>query len=77
MAPAPSAALGVADLTVPNNGAFLREPLPVSFDWALPEYQGLHSWPGASGLETEFSGSEPDGCTIAEQIVVLSQVITL
>ncbi|MGO8720624.1 MAG: tetratricopeptide repeat protein [Acidobacteriaceae bacterium] len=62
----------VADLTVPNNGAFLREPLPVSFDWALPEYQGLHSWPGASGLETEFSGSEPDGCTIAEQIVVLS-----
>lgn len=62
----------VADITLPNNGAFLREPLPVSFDWALPEYQGLHSWPGASGLETEFSGSEPGDCTIAEQIVILS-----
>ena len=41
----------VADTSVPNNGQFQREPAPVNFDWSLPEYQGLHSWPGASGLE--------------------------
>jgi tetratricopeptide (TPR) repeat protein len=62
----------VADATVPNNANFLREPLPVSFDWSLPEYSGLHSWPGPSGLETEFTGSEPEDCTVAEQAVVLA-----
>jgi hypothetical protein len=62
----------VADTTVPNNARFQREPLPVSFDWSLPEYQGLHSWPGSSGLETEFTGSEPEDCTIAEQAVALA-----
>ncbi len=62
----------VADTTVPNNSGFLREPLPVSFDWSLPEYEGLHSWPGSSGLETEFTGSQPENCTIAEQAVVLT-----
>jgi hypothetical protein len=62
----------VADTTVPNNAEFLREPLPVSFDWALPEYDGLHSWPGPSGLETEFTGSQPEDCTIAEQAVALT-----
>ena len=62
----------VADTTVPNNAGFQREPLPVSFDWALPEYQGLHSWPGSSGLETEFTGSQPEDCTIAQQAVVLT-----
>jgi tetratricopeptide (TPR) repeat protein len=62
----------VADATVPNNAVFAREPLPISFDWSLPEYPGLHSWPGASGLETEFSGSQPEECTIAEQAVVLA-----
>jgi tetratricopeptide (TPR) repeat protein len=61
----------VADTTVPNNADFAREPQPVSFDWALPEYAGLHSWPGPSGLETEFTGEEPEDCMIAEQILAL------
>lgn len=60
-----------ADSGWPNNGRFSREPLPVSFDWALPEYSGLHSWPGSSGLESEFTGVQPEDCTIAEQFVVL------
>jgi hypothetical protein len=62
----------VADTTVPNNPDFAREPLPVIFDWSLPEYPGLHSWPGASGLETEFTGSQPEDCIIAEQVVALT-----
>jgi hypothetical protein len=62
----------VADSTVPNNPGFAREPLPVRFDWAFPEYPGLHSWPGTSGLETEFTGSQPEDCTIAEQSVALA-----
>ena len=61
-----------ADQTVPNNANFQRPPLPVSFDWSLPEYEGLHSWPGASGLESEFTGSEPESSVIAEQVVVLT-----
>jgi hypothetical protein len=61
-----------ADTTIPNNGQFQREPLPVSFDWSLPEYQGLHSWPGSSGLVTEFTGSQPESCTITEQTVPVS-----
>lgn len=61
-----------ADTSIPNNGQFQREPLPVSFDWSLPEYPGLHSWPGASGLMTEFTGSQPESCTIAEQTVPVS-----
>jgi hypothetical protein len=62
----------VADDTVPNNAEFARAPLPVSFDWSLSEYPGLHSWPGPSGLETEFNGSQPEDCTIAEQAVPLT-----
>jgi hypothetical protein len=62
----------VADAGVPNNAGFVRDPLPVSFDWSLPEYPGLHSWPGSSGLETEFTGSQPEDCTVAEQIVALT-----
>jgi tetratricopeptide (TPR) repeat protein len=62
----------VADITEPNNANFLREPLPVSFDWSLPEYPGLHSWPGSSGLETEFTGSQPEECMVAEQAVALT-----
>ena len=62
----------VADATVPNNSEFRRDPLPVSFDWTLPEYSGLHSWPGPSGLEVEFTGSQPEDCTIAEQTVALA-----
>ena len=49
----------VADSTAPNNAGFAREPLPVSFDWVLPENPGLHSWPGPSGLESEFTGGQP------------------
>ena len=62
----------VADVTAPNNANFLREPAPVSFDWSLPEYSGLHSWPGPSGLETEFTGGQPEDCTVADQAVVLA-----
>lgn len=61
----------VGDATLPNNGEFNREPLPVVFDWTLPEYPGLHSWPGSSGLQTEFTGEEPEDCIIAEQYLTL------
>ena len=61
----------VADTGAPNNPNFARDPLPVSFDWALSSYSGLHSWPGPSGLETEFSGGQPENCTIAEQAIDL------
>jgi len=62
----------IADNTTPNNGQFVRDPLSVSFDWSLPQYSGLHSWPGPGGLETEFSGSQPEDCIIAEQVVMLA-----
>jgi tetratricopeptide (TPR) repeat protein len=61
----------VADTGAPNNANFAREPLPVRFDWALSSSVGLHSWPGPSGLQTEFSGEQPESCTIAEQSIVL------
>jgi hypothetical protein len=60
-----------ADSAIPYNGGFLREPLGVVFDWSLPDYPDLHSWPGPSGLETEFSGNQPEEATIAEQALVL------
>ena len=60
-----------ADSTVPYNSSFQRDPLGVSFDWWLPESQDIHSWPGPSGLETEFRGNQQDDSTIAEQAVVL------
>ena len=59
----------VADRTLPNNAVFAREPLPVAFDWSLPSYEGLHSWPGPSGLEVELTGREPENCVVAEQAV--------
>lgn len=62
----------MADAGEPNNPSFARDPLPVAFDWSLPSYSGLHSWPGPSGLETEFSGLQPENCTIAEQTVVFA-----
>jgi tetratricopeptide (TPR) repeat protein len=62
----------VADMGAPNNPNFAREPLPVRFDWSLSSNAGLHSWPGPSGLETEFSGEQPENCTIAEQTVLLA-----
>ncbi len=61
----------IADSTIPNNGSFTRDPLPVSFDWRLGSYTGMHSWPGPKGLETEFAGDEPENCTIAEQALAL------
>jgi hypothetical protein len=62
----------VADTTLPNNATFTRDPLPVGFDWALPSYDGLHSWPGSSGLQAEFSGRQPESCVIAEQVVPMA-----
>ena len=61
----------VADPAFPNNPNFARMPLPVSFDWRIPSNPGYRSVPGPLGLETEFSGLEPEACTLAEQAVVL------
>lgn len=61
----------VGDPAEPDNPNFTRDPLPVGFDWTLSSYSGLHSWPGPTGLETEFSGFQPEECTIAEQTIVL------
>ncbi len=62
----------VADASAPNNATFSRPPLAVAFDWTLPSYDGLGSWPGPSGLEAEFSGRQPENCVIAEQTVALA-----
>jgi len=61
----------VADTSFPNNPQFSRDPLPVGFDWTFSSQSGLHSWPGSIGLETEFTGDEPENCAIAEQAIVL------
>jgi tetratricopeptide (TPR) repeat protein len=61
----------VADTSIPNNPEFARDPLPVKFDWNFSAYTGLHSWPGSSGLITEFTGGEPESCTIVEQTILL------
>ncbi len=61
----------IADQTEPNNPDFARDPLPVGFDWALTSNSGMRSWLGAPGLETEFSGRQPEECKIAEQYLVL------
>jgi len=62
----------VADDSTPNNASFTRQPLPVGFDWSLASREGLRAWPGPSGLEVEFSGSEPEQCEVTEQMVPLS-----
>jgi hypothetical protein len=62
----------VADASIPNNPQFARDPLPVNFDWNLPGIDGLHSWPGPSGLVTEFTGDEPETWIIAQQAISLS-----
>ncbi|MDE3187274.1 MAG: hypothetical protein KGM96_07095, partial [Acidobacteriota bacterium] len=62
----------VADSSVPNNPDFARDPLPVGFDWTLPSYTGLNSWPGPSGLAIEFTGDQPESCAIADQNVSLA-----
>jgi len=61
----------VADNSFPNNPQFSRDPAQVDFDWHFSAYDGLHSWPGSSGLETEFTGSEPESCWIADQTISL------
>ncbi len=61
----------VADVSVPNNPDFSRDPLPVGFDWTLSSQTGLHSWPGPAGLAVELSGDQPESCTIAEQALAL------
>jgi tetratricopeptide (TPR) repeat protein len=61
-----------ADATLVNNPQFARDPLPVGFDWSLPSYDGLNSWTGAAGLETEFTGRQPEACVVAEQFVELA-----
>ncbi len=62
----------VGDTTVPNNASFARSPLPVSFDWEISSFQGLYSWPGPSGLQTDFTGKEPENCTVAKQTLALA-----
>lgn len=62
----------IADSGSPNNPKYTREPLPVRFDWTLSSNSNVQSVPGPSGLETEFSGLEPDQCSIAEQSIVLA-----
>lgn len=60
-----------ADSGEPNNAGFARQPAQVEFDWTLPSYDGLHSWPGPAGLEAEFTGKQPENCVIAEQTLAL------
>jgi hypothetical protein len=60
-----------ADNTLPNNAGFARKPLPVSFDWSIAAYPGLRSLSGPLGLETEFTGTQPEECSVAEQAVAL------
>ena len=43
----------------------------VSGTWAFPAYTGLRSKPDEKGLTTEFNGTEPEVCRIAEQTVFL------
>lgn len=43
----------------------------MSGTWAFPAYTGLRSKPDETGLTTDFNGSEPDECRIAEQTVFL------
>lgn len=62
----------IADAGAPNNPLFNRDPLPVGFDWEIYSYSGLHSLPGPSGLESEFTGEQPEDCTVAGQSVVLA-----
>jgi hypothetical protein len=61
----------IADQSAPNNPNFARDPLSVGFDWSLHPTTGIRSWFGAPGLETEFSGLQPEDCTILEQDLVL------
>jgi tetratricopeptide (TPR) repeat protein len=61
-----------ADPTAINNPRFVRDPLPVDFDWTLPAYDGFNARTGSAGLEAEFTGRQPESCIVAEQSVVLS-----
>lgn len=57
------------DSHLPNNSDFARDPLPVALDWSFPASDGVHAVTGPAGLEVEFSGSEPESCVIAEQMI--------
>jgi hypothetical protein len=59
------------DGLIPYNHDFAHDPLPTYFDWTLSMYQGLHSWPGPSGLVVEFNGDEPENCPIADETIFL------
>jgi hypothetical protein len=61
----------VADTSIPNNPQFARDPVPSQFDWTLSTHDGLHSWPGVAGLETEFGGQELEDSLVAEQVISL------
>lgn len=61
-----------ADRGWPNNPQFSRQPQPVAFDWWLPESNGVQALPGTTGLDVEFSGSEPEECIVAQQALPLS-----
>jgi hypothetical protein len=62
-----------ADDAIPYNHNFAHDPLPISLDWRLSAFPGMHSWPGPSGLMTDFTGDEPENCPIAEETISLSQ----
>jgi pentatricopeptide repeat protein len=60
-----------ADAAFPYNGDFARDPLPVLFDWSVAGLTGIHSWTGHGGLVSELTGSQPENCVIAQEVVPL------
>lgn len=56
----------------PYNPAFARPPLDAGFDWRSASYDGLHASIGSAGLDVEFAGTQPEACSVVEQIVPLS-----
>lgn len=60
-----------ADNSLLQNSSFVRDPMPVAFDWTIPDHPGMNASPGPSGLVTEFRGNQPEDCVIAEQLVAL------
>ncbi len=60
-----------SDGGMPFNASFSRQALPVAFDWHIYSADGLQPRMGPNGLEVEFSGRQPESCTIAEQTVAL------
>jgi len=60
-----------SDAGVPYNSSFSRPPEPVAFDWHIYPADGLQPRMGQNGLEVEFSGRQPENCTIGEQVLAL------